>query len=278
MKDYPKVIGFIPAYNAANFIESTLDGLAAQQYPNFEIWICDDASTDRTSEICEKFAFKDHRFKVIKNKKNLGWFRTSENLWIEASRNSDYCFINPHDDYSLPGYISSLVTILEENPGATLAIPGMENLYPNLSSICFFKEASGKIDVISRTTIILKRNIYWWAAYQGLHRSKIVQKIFPLPLHPFGEKEFSLDLISVMKMGFYGYFLTSDQILRKKIYHEKSVSWNWKHNLVNRTALWITVLRAISTSDLPYGLKFRIQKKIAYTLVQMIKRKILLIK
>ncbi len=154
-----------------------------------------------------------------------------------------------------------MVAILEENPGATLAIPGMENLYPNLSNTCFFKEASGKIDVLERTSIILKRKIYWWTTYQGLHRSKIVQKIFPIPLHPFGEKEFSLDLISEMKMGFYGYFLTSDQILRKKIYHEKPLSWNWKHNLVNRTALWITILREIGTSYLPKGLKFRIQKK-----------------
>ena len=64
MKVFPKVIGFVPTYNAAKFILNTLEALAAQQYPNFEIWVCDDSSQDDTLKICQEFSQKDSRFRI----------------------------------------------------------------------------------------------------------------------------------------------------------------------------------------------------------------------
>jgi glycosyltransferase involved in cell wall biosynthesis len=263
MKEYPKVIGFVPAYNAAAFIEKTLEALSAQQYPNFEIWICDDASSDNTLEICQKYAEKDVRFKAWGNVKNLGWFKTSQNLWLSAANESDFCFTNPHDDLPYPNFISELASLLITNPDASLAIPGMENEYHDQTIHSFYTHASGEFNVIDRTMVIIHRNKhYWWAPFHGLHRSECVLKAYPISTLSFGEKEFSLDLIAIMKMGFYGQFVTSDKILFKKVYRKKSVSAEWSHGLINRLALWLTILKEIRNSPLQGEIKSAIFKKI----------------
>jgi len=263
MDRYPKVIGFVPTYNASHFIENTLNALAAQEYPNFEIWICDDASSDDTLEICQKYAEKDRRFKAWGNDKNLGWFKTSQNLWIAAAIESDFCFTNPHDDLPYPTYISELVSLLISQPNACLAIPGMENEYHDQTISSFYTHASGDLNVIDRTMVIIHRNIhYWWAPFHGLHRSENVLKAYPISTLSFGEKEFSLDLVAIMKMGFYGQFVTSDKILFKKVYKKKSVSARWSHGLTNRLALWHRILKEIKNSSLHNEVKSAIYMRI----------------
>jgi glycosyltransferase involved in cell wall biosynthesis len=263
MKVFPKVIGFVPTYNAAKFILNTLEALAAQQYPNFEIWVCDDSSQDDTLKICQEFSQKDSRFRIFSNEKNLGWFKTSQTLWIEAAKESDFCFTNPHDDLPFPEYISELVRLLEANPNASVAIPGMENEYHDQNISSFYTSASGKLNVIDRTMTIIHRNIhYWWAPFHGIHRSTAVLNTYPISTLSFGEKEFSLDLIAIMKMGFCGEFVTSDKILLKKVYRKKSVSAVWSYGIVNRIALWHSIIREIKNSQLQREVKSAIYKRI----------------
>ena len=66
----PLVSVCIPAYNNAAYIKETIDSVLNQTYPNLELVICDDKSTDNTIEVIEKI--KDDRIKLYKNEKNLG--------------------------------------------------------------------------------------------------------------------------------------------------------------------------------------------------------------
>jgi glycosyltransferase involved in cell wall biosynthesis len=66
----PLVSVCIPAYNNAAYIKDTIDSVLHQTYPNLELVICDDKSTDNTVEVIEKI--KDDRIKLYKNEKNLG--------------------------------------------------------------------------------------------------------------------------------------------------------------------------------------------------------------
>lgn len=59
---WPKVSVLIPARNEETVIGQLLESLQAQDYPEFEVVVCDDHSTDHTAEITAKFANEDERF------------------------------------------------------------------------------------------------------------------------------------------------------------------------------------------------------------------------
>ena len=62
----------MPVYNGQRFIRATLDSLLAQTFADFELIICDNASTDATEQICREYAERDARVRYHRNDRNLG--------------------------------------------------------------------------------------------------------------------------------------------------------------------------------------------------------------
>ena len=58
----------IPVYNVEQYLEECLISVINQDYKNLEIILVDDGSTDKSGEICDKFAAQDSRIKVIHQK------------------------------------------------------------------------------------------------------------------------------------------------------------------------------------------------------------------
>jgi chlorobactene glucosyltransferase len=67
-KEWPRFSVLVPARNEEDNIGDCVMGLLAQDYPDFQLIVLDDNSTDRTREILEQFAVKDQRLKLIKGK------------------------------------------------------------------------------------------------------------------------------------------------------------------------------------------------------------------
>ena len=65
MDGAPRVSLGVPLYNAERYLETCLDALLAQDYADFEIIISDNASTDRTWEICQRYAARDPRIRLV---------------------------------------------------------------------------------------------------------------------------------------------------------------------------------------------------------------------
>lgn len=274
---YPKVVGFVPTYNAEHFLTETLRALANIDYPNFSIIIGDDCSTDQTLRIAQEFASKDDRFTVIENESNLGWLKNSEKLWLLSSQISDYCFINPHDDLPARNYIQFQVLALEKDPSASVCCIQMANHYwdgnivrSNIQNFASSSETSERI-----LEIISRRTMYWWAAYHGLHRSGFVQKIIPFKSNLGQKNEFSMDLVWLMKMTFHGPFLTIPDTLLVKKYSKSSVSNQWKHSPSQRIKLWSIIIQEIFSSELSKQIKltvlFRIKKELLKKVLSRLK-------
>jgi glycosyltransferase involved in cell wall biosynthesis len=106
----------MPVFNGEKFIKSALDSILSQTYQNFELVISDNASTDRTSEICREYASKDERIRYYRNVKNIGGPK-NYNRVFEISK-SEYFKWAAYDDVLAPKFLEKCVSVLDSHPSA----------------------------------------------------------------------------------------------------------------------------------------------------------------
>lgn len=111
----------LPVYNGENYLAATLDSLLSQTYQDFEIVICDNASTDRTEVICRDYALRDQRIRYYRNPRNLG-AAANYNYTFELS-SGKYFKWSAHDDLCAPTLLEKCIEALESNPAVVLASP-----------------------------------------------------------------------------------------------------------------------------------------------------------
>lgn len=98
----------VPVYKVENYIENCLNSLINQTYNNWEAILVDDGSPDSSGEICENFAAKDKRFKVI-HKQN-GGLSSARNAGLSLI-SGDYVFYLDSDDFIEKSTFESLVQL-----------------------------------------------------------------------------------------------------------------------------------------------------------------------
>ena len=94
--DCKKVSVIVPVYKVETYLVRCLDSLCRQSLRDIEIVLVDDASPDRCGEICEAYAEKDARFKVIHHLENRG-LGAARNTGI-AHATCDYLMFVDSDD------------------------------------------------------------------------------------------------------------------------------------------------------------------------------------
>ena len=104
----------LPVYNGEDFLEEALDSLLGQTYGDFELIISDNASTDRTQEICERYASSDPRIRYRRNAENIGPIENS-NLTFQIAR-TEYFRFAAHDDRCAPTMLERLVEEMDRHP------------------------------------------------------------------------------------------------------------------------------------------------------------------
>ncbi len=109
----------MPLYNAERYLEHTLQTVLAQTYEDFILYISDNASTDRTQEICKDYVARDSRIKYIKNEVNVGAPGNYERCFTPAS--SEYFRWQNGDDPIEPTLIERCIEVLDEQPDVVLA-------------------------------------------------------------------------------------------------------------------------------------------------------------
>jgi glycosyltransferase involved in cell wall biosynthesis len=107
---YPLISLILPVFNAERFIEETLNSIAAQEYPNLEIIVINDGSTDRSLEIIQSFPMK---MRVI-SQENKGVY-PSRNLALSIAKGEFIAFCDS-DDILCKGHLKTLSEYLVANP------------------------------------------------------------------------------------------------------------------------------------------------------------------
>jgi hypothetical protein len=109
----------IAVYNGEKYLAETLDSLLAQSLQEFEIVISDDASTDRTPEICRCYEAKDSRIRYSRNARNIGGAPNFKRV-VKLSRAPLFHGGACHALYG-PSFLARCVDALERDPGVVLS-------------------------------------------------------------------------------------------------------------------------------------------------------------
>src|SRR5215510_8210447 len=140
----PKLSIGIPVFNGQKFLPELLDSLVAQTFRDFEILICDNASSDRTPQICSEYEQRDPRIRYIRNERNLGAI-ANFNRVFELSTAPLFKWA-ANDDLYHEAYLGTCVSLLEENPDIVLAHTGSAFIDEKSEPLPFEQETGSFID------------------------------------------------------------------------------------------------------------------------------------
>ena len=102
----PLISVIVPAYNLENYIEKCIDSIQRQTYPEIEIIVVDDGSSDRTGDICESRASSDRRIRVFHE--TNGGPSLARNTGIDRSEGEYLLFVDG-DDYIAPNMLETML-------------------------------------------------------------------------------------------------------------------------------------------------------------------------
>ena len=115
----PLVSIAIAAYNRAHLIGRTLDSLLRQTVPDFELIISDDASSDGTREVCERYAQADSRVRYVRNELRLGLAGNCSNVLSMTA--GEFVVLAGDDDIYEPNFLERLLAEMRRYSTVSLA-------------------------------------------------------------------------------------------------------------------------------------------------------------
>jgi len=206
----PKVSIVIISYNQAHFIREALDSVVTQDYPNLEIVVSDDASTDGTQDIIKEYQQKyPHLIKPLLADKN-GGISVNVNRGLIACSGEFIAFM-AGDDFFFPGKIRHQVELMMNNPYCSLSWH---------QAVIFDSDSKKTLGIIGRNAldILTARDLVepgnWCAEGKGgfLPSSIMVRKALR-PAEGFNEQiPLGSELLYIVEAARNGYILKLDGI------------------------------------------------------------------
>lgn len=108
----PKISIIVPVYKVEQYINKCVDSILNQTFKDFEVILIDDGSPDNCGKICDEYANKDERIKVI-HKKN-GGLSSARNAGLDIAKGEYIGFVDS-DDYIEPDMYEILYNLSENN-------------------------------------------------------------------------------------------------------------------------------------------------------------------
>ncbi|GAB5534316.1 MAG: glycosyltransferase family 2 protein [Rubricoccaceae bacterium] len=199
MSKTPRVSIGLPVYNGERYLATTLEDLLGQSFSDFELVVCDNASTDATPDLLEEAARQDSRVRIVRNRENIGALPNA-NKAFDGSRGELYV-LSAYDDRHAPGFLAMLVEALDASPEAglaygrctlideddqPLAFDCARRAYVDARGLAFDYDAQLERtlprDRVGRYRAVLRSNDVN-APIHGLFRRRLLERVGPHRLH-----------------------------------------------------------------------------------------------
>lgn len=174
-----KVSVIIPVYNVEKYLPRCIKSVLDQTYQDLEIILVDDGTKDNSGVMCDEFATKDNRIRVI-HKEN-GGLSSARNAGIEIAT-GDAIFFLDSDDYISKECIEKMVSLMKEN-NADISIVQMKYISEDVNNECADIESENIVVMNSERAIeeSLYQKLYTCCAPAKLYKKVAIGDIrFPL--------------------------------------------------------------------------------------------------
>jgi glycosyltransferase involved in cell wall biosynthesis len=153
----------LPVYNGENFIQKAITSILSQTFPNFELIVSDNASTDSTQKICKEFEKKDKRIRFFRQEKNFGYIQNFKFVLDKAHYN--YFVWLSADDYWEPTFLEKNLKFLKGN----FSVVG------SISKIGIFDQSNTNDSNLKNMNRTSRRHLNSYAIYniKGTYEEKV---------------------------------------------------------------------------------------------------------
>jgi len=218
-KSLPLVSIGLPVFNGEIGLSRALNSLLEQDYPNLEIIISDNGSTDTTPDICRKYTCRDTRLKYYRYEENRGSIWNFNRVFKYSS--GKYFMWAAHDDQRELSFVSACVEMMEQCPGAVLC-QAYTNVYvegrEDLLFVAHLDSFEGLTGLVERYRETLKH--FPATAIYGLYRSSVMRKT------QLFTKSLGTDLAFIQELSIHGEFVQVPKVLFNYFAREK---WHTVH-------------------------------------------------
>lgn len=190
----PSVTVAMPVYNGERYMAAALDALLAQTFEDFEILICDNASTDGTRDIAEAYARRDRRVLYYRNSGNIG-AAPNFNLAFARARGRYFRWA-AHDDLCAPSYLAQTVPVLDADPTVVLShtrVRVMDGQGDVVADEAPSDPGAGSADVAERMRTVMSTGHNCFEVF-GLMRVSALRQTSLIGRFPTGDKALLVEL------------------------------------------------------------------------------------
>lgn len=182
----PLISVIIPVYKVEPYLRRCIDSVINQTYTNLEIILVDDGSPDNSPAICDDYAQKDNRVKVI-HKEN-GGLSSARNAGINVAIGEFLSFIDS-DDWIHPNYIETLISdLLTNNADISIVENIVTSTQPKNASISNTVQILTAYEALER--LFKKQEIAFIVSWGKLYKKELFKDIH-FPIGRFHEDEFT---------------------------------------------------------------------------------------
>ena len=184
--DAPLISVIVPIYNVEPYLDRCVRSILGQTYPHLEVLLVDDGSPDRCASLCDAWAAKDGRVKVI-HKEN-GGLSDARNAGLAAATGVYTGFVDG-DDYISPDMYRLLLERLERD-GSDIAVCGVELVHEDGSPIRVMAPAGSHVlDHHRAMEAIVREDLLTQTVWNKLYKTDLIRAI-PFPVGKYHEDVF----------------------------------------------------------------------------------------
>lgn len=215
----PTISVIVPVYKVEPYLRQCVDSILGQTFRDFELILVDDGSPDGCPAICDEYAEKDSRVKVI-HKEN-GGLSSARNAGLDVAKGKYIAFVDS-DDWIHPEMLETMQNRMQQHH-ADVAVCGVESVYEDDSRIVHHPLTDAVLSQDDMVDGLATQAWYYIIACNKLYRKKIFDEL----RYPVGYIHEDAAIIHriiglckcvvTVEQPFYNYRQTGNSIMRSEL-------------------------------------------------------------